>query len=648
MTTGVAQRVWKWTGKGLVTTGFRDLRSGRQWATASHRPPCDWSLPSVAGVHECANGELVAVDAHLSDDDGFGNKFVEVVSTVRYEQERLEIQHVVWAIPGAPGLRTQLRVKALSGFNPARLPEASLPPKEQSYSEYGGTFLKPSARSEFLPLDFSVKSERVYWGYYNDPGNRHDQFQDMLKEQTVKGWPIFLREDIDWASGMAVKYGDAGVVLVKESPKCVNQPAHNTGASYANPSGLCITGWGLTPNEIVPDRFRQCWANWCIVYQGGDDGIQLALKQFDAARYPVFPARDMLLLSNTWGPGCPDGAPFADEDFVLREVPLLADLGIDVLQIDDGWQRSGGGPNAARFLPKYKNGWKDIKAACDKAGLRLGLWVAIQNANVADLNRNLDELGFLSWKADYDHLASRSDYERRTAEFREVMKHAWMRTQFALCPEYDDPRYGWYFAREYGAIFFQNNGEAVPAHVAMVPFHVLRQNWLMAKYFPANKLQVMLQNPKRLARFGDARQHGCGYCFAMGLPFVPCFFQAAQFLDNNDRRELKELIRVYKNDREDIFTSLTYPIGDLPDNSSWSGFQMTSSRRDGGHLLLFRELHNEEASRSVRLKFLAGKKITLEDLQSRQRRTLRVPNSGEVEFEIQQPADYRFYRYTVD
>ena len=54
--------------------------------------------------------------------------------------------------------------------------------------------------------------------------------------------------------------------------------------------------------------------------------------------------------------------------------------------------------------------------------------------------------------------------------------------------------YGWYFAQEYGSIYFQNIQEAKPEHLTMVPFQVLRQHWLMAKYFPANKLQVLLQN----------------------------------------------------------------------------------------------------------------------------------------------------------
>lgn len=639
VTTGEISRTWNFTGSGLQTVSIRDLSDGRELAT---KPAfrSDWNLPGA--IADTTAATLVSTTARLSDDDGFINQHIEVVSTLRYPSAGVELQHVVWVFPDATGLRVQLRARAIEGFDPKGLPAG-----ESTYNSYGATFLSQSARADYLPLAFDIPNERLYWGYYNNPGNRHDQSQDMLCEQSVKGWPIFLREEIDWASAVAVKYGDRGVIAVKESPKCVNRQAHYTGAFYANPEGLAITGWGLTPDEIVPDRFRECWATWCIVYRDGDDGLQRALKRFDNTRYPVFPERDAIILANTWGPADPGGAQFTEQEYLLREIPALADLGVDVIQIDDGWQKSGGGPGASGFEPKYANGWADIKAAADKHNMRFGLWVAIRNANLEDLKRNIDELGYISWKVDFDHLSSRADYEDRFAKYRTLMKHAPLKTQFTLCPEYDDPRYGWYYAKEYGTIYFQNIQEAYPDHLTMVPFQVLRQHWLMTKYFPANKLQVMLQNPKRVGRYSDGREHGHGYCFAMGLPFEPVFFQSAQNLDSDEKTELRDLITIYKRHRDDIYTSVTYPIGDLPDNQSWSGFQMVSSSRNGGFLLLFRELHNAETNRELTLKFLAGKTITITDTKTGAKRNCKVSPEGKVRFTIENPADYRLLSYEV-
>ena len=82
------------------------------------------------------------------------------------------------------------------------------------------------------------------------------------------------------------------------------------------------------------------------------------------------------------------------------------------MQIDDGWQKGEGRYNEAKgFSPKYKNGWKDIKAEADKYGLRFGLWVTAKLSTAEELNKNVDELGFISWKVDFDQLTNRADYE---------------------------------------------------------------------------------------------------------------------------------------------------------------------------------------------------------------------------------------------
>ena len=208
--------------------------------------------------------------------------------------------------------------------------------------------------------------------------------------------------------------------------------------------------------------------------------------------------------------------------------------------------------------------------------------------------------------------------------------------------------YGWYYAKEYGSIYFQNIQEALPEHLIMVPYHVLRQHWLMSKYFNSNKLQVLLQNPKRVdTRYSDADKHGHGYCFAMGLPFIPVFFQSAQYLDEAGRKELKSLISLYKEHREKMFDCYSFPIGETPTNASWAGFQFINDKQDEGYLLLFRELHNGEVNKPIQLKFLAGKKLKISNLKSKQTKEVEVSKDGFVTFTIDNPVDYSFLQYKV-
>lgn len=640
VSTGEVERKWVWTRNGLVTRYLKNVTNGHVYSNSQNRVTCDWNLQKVDSVP--AVGKLISLTANLDDDEGFINKYIEVEANIYYEALKLEVKYVIWAFPDAPGIRTQLLLKALPGFNPEEFPKS-----DTTKIFYGSTQPVPGARTEFLPLDFSIKNSRRYWGYYNDPGNRCDQSKDMLKEEVVKGYPVFQTEAINWASGIGVEYGNEGVCVIKESHKCVNQQGHNTGSFYSGPNGLSATGLGLLPGEILPDRFRDCWANWTIVYAGGNDGMQLAIKRFDRTRYPVFPERDALIINDTWGPANPEGAQFTNQDYLLREIPILADLGIEVLRIDDGWQIDPWNKSEV-FRPNYSDGWTTISSACDKYGIKLGLWVAIQRTKQADLIKNLEEAKIVTWKVDYDHLNNRSAFEHRFAGIREIMKHSWMKTQFSFCPEYDDPRYGWYLGKEYGSIFFQNVQEALPEHLTMVPYHVLRQHWLMSKYFNGNKLQVMLQNPKRTNKDrSDAYLHSHSYCFAMGLPFIPVFFQGAQFLDTEGRKELKELIALYKEHRLDMFYCYSFPIGDIPSNDSWSGFQFIDEQDDKGYLLLFRELHNNEPQKEIILKFLANKTINITNLESGKVSQQKVSGSGSAVFSINDQASYLFLQYSV-
>jgi hypothetical protein len=183
----------------------------------------------------------------------------------------------------------------------------------------------------------------------------------------------------------------------------------------------------------------------------------------------------------------------------------------------------------------------------------------------------------------------------------------------------------------------------------MVPYQVLRQHWLMTRYFNSNKLQVMLQNPKRTnPERSDAPLHSHTYCFAMGVPFVPCFFQSAQYLDAQGQEELKNFIALYKKHREAIFHCYTFPIGDKPDNQSWSGFQMMNEDdKNSNYILLFRELHNTQARKSIPLKLLSGKKIRISNIETGKNSIQKVSADGIVRFSIKLPGGYLFLKYAV-
>jgi len=74
-----------------------------------------------------------------------------------------------------------------------------------------------------------------------------------------------------------------------------------------------------------------------LAYTGGRVGRIEALQSYQRQLRTYRPERDGLFLSNTWGDRSRDGC--INEAFMAREVEAGARLGVDVVQIDDGWQR---------------------------------------------------------------------------------------------------------------------------------------------------------------------------------------------------------------------------------------------------------------------------------------------------------------------
>ena len=630
--TGKVEREWRWTGRGFATTGLRNLETGQEWATGEIFYAADWSLGRI--LHEDSRCELVSLEARESNDEGFTSRHLEVAAEFRCAEDRLVLQYRVWAYPGAPGLRTQLRVRALAGLDATRGVE--------------------SGRSDAIPVSLGGKF-LLAAGYYNDTQHRNTRETEILREERIAP-PLPAQGAIDWASLLAVADGAGGLVLVKESHKCANQQGVDTGAFHYGEAGLWSTGWGVPFGEIGADRFRSCWANWVVLYSGGEDERDLALKTFDRRRYPVDPDRDVYIMANTWGSclNATDGKYAARQENVLREIASQADLGIDAQQIDDGWQ--GGGYEDWRPAAKsdddahgaydvYPEGWRNVKTAAQEKGVKLGLWVA-WHIPEEDLARSHDKGGFQYYKVDFASLDAHAKIESLMGKVRALVKRSGHRVRVNWDVTENPPRVGYFFGRECGSIYLENRKPLRPSHAVYVPYLVLRDAWQVSKFLNLNRFQVTVQNIDRVNReASDAYKHSHAYVVAQTLMGSPIFFQQTRYYDEAARAQIRPLLALYKEHRQEMFKGFVLPIGEKPDNAGWSGFQNHNPDANAGYLTLFRQIENEEPSKTVRLKFLAGKAIRLTDLERGAEETVTVGEGGEVVFEIDRRADYRFYRY---
>lgn len=512
----------------------------------------------------------------------------------------------------------------------------------------------PSAvggRVDFLPVDVRDLEARGI-GYFNDTQNRNRPDTPVLRDALVKG------PECDWASILALRAPGAGLSIVKESHKCVNQSGIDTGLFRFHAGGIENTGWGLNPAAAASDRFDWCWATWIVVDDGTDSGREASIKIMDRFRYPINAERDLWSLVCTWGhsKNPRDGRNAATELEILRELPLTAELGADMLLIDDGWQVSlaskGFHPDAGigwRPHPEvYPEGWRRVRAEADRLGLRLGLWGVAQSMPIVDMKWNFDRLKMAQLKLDFARFNHHADLDGMMRRAREFLLYNKGKCIMSWDTTENDARYGYWWAREYGNVKFMNRKPESPANVVYVPSLALRDFWQLSRYQNLNKWQLVIHNPEAIdRRHSDAWRYSPGYCVATALMGIPEFMAMPRYYSPSARAEVRALMVQWKKERDAIFHAFVFPIGEEPSGRSWTGFQAIHREGNTGHFLVFREADDQRDEHPVATRLPTGRKIRMTDLRGGETVEVTVGERGELRFPLPKAPDYGFYRYEI-
>tara|TARA_R100000027_G_scaffold7146_1_gene5483 strand:+ start:690 stop:2621 length:1932 start_codon:yes stop_codon:yes gene_type:complete len=628
--------VWQWTDTGFATREIVNMSaSGQVWK--NRYVGSDWQMPDGS---EPTTAKLDAISATVQDDDGFTSEHICVVTDISYPDPGLRLRLTVWAYPNASGIRTQLSASRIADT-----------PAPESNRLQG---LPSAARVERVPIG-DTPLRRRFFGYYNETQQRNDTHQDLLKEEVVNH-PLLGAEWCDWASVACVEDSVGGIALVKESHKCVNQRGHATGGFICDQEkGLSCTGWGLRPNELSSRTFTAGWATWCLVWSGGEFEREVAFKTFDRIRYPIDPARDIYIQANTWGStdNAGDARRAGCEESALEELEVCADLGIDVLQIDDGWQVPPGHhtwePEENGWHPhpeSYPNGWSILRSRAKELGLRLGLWAAAVPISIDELRKNFAEGGFVQYKLDFAVLRSRAEVDALMEKVRDFIGGTDHRVRVNWDVTENAARYGYFFAREYGCIFLENRKPVRPASVVYRPHTVLRDLWQLAKYLNLHRFQGSIQNVDRVdPDRSDAMLHSHSYAVAIALMGIPLFFQETKYYSDAAKAEIRGLLSVYKKHRESIYSGIVHPIGAKPNNASWTGFHCHLPSENRGYLMIFRERCNEEPEQSLRLRGVPYSMIAVTDLLQEKASRKRVASNGALSFHIDSAPGFLFLEY---
>lgn len=475
--------------------------------------------------------------------------------------------------------------------------------------------------------------------------------------------------------------GGEGVFAYKESPVPNSQLYHLYCDFIADAQGLSGVGAGF--HNLPMGKNRRTYAFAVGVYSCGHDGGILALKEYQAARYRLQPDRDYIVSANSWGAYHED----IDEAKMIAEVEAAAEMGIESVAVDAGWTRHimGGDPDP----DKFPNGFGPLASRAKELGVKLELWMVP--------NRLHDQLDVMQEHGDWiartnnqvpcDTLKSYWDTQLVGIELCNEDCFQWLKRYFLSfydqgfhrfkmdtyqCDGYDTqagdlhdhyealrrlmhelvverpgltftqdstrtnrPIFDYYM--DYGIIFLENRYmPRPPEHNGRYhPWKTLRNLWQIAPYIPPQKINLEL--------IENQAGYSPEYLLATVMMANPLFWEALAEVSKESRSAMKQAIALHKQHRQAIYSGAILPIGDIPDGSSWTGFQSHDPKTNSGYVIVYRE-DNPEASHTFEFKHLSRPTRFASVTDDSPNVVCDCPNKG-VEISLPSERSFRLYRY---
>ncbi len=420
----------------------------------------------------------------------------------------------------------------------------------------------------------------------------------------------------------------AGLIFLKEAPLPYARPV---------PSAYDLQVRGLDRRVTFAgngaDATGEGYPFITLAYDGGKTGRIEAIQKYQRCLRPYGPARDGMLVSNTWGDRNRDERIAAA--FMEKEIEAGARLGVDVIQIDDGWE-VGATSNSVRakdiggvwegYYAAWDNFWSVnperfphgleplIATARDK-GMRFGLWFGPDSSgDFENWRRDADtilrlhrELGIDYIKIDGVKVRTKIGERHLRAFFDRVLNESDGNIVFDLDVT-AEVRPAYFGMINVGPLFVENRYTDWRRYW---PHQTLRCLWKLAPHVDPVRLRLEFlnhaRNPEQYE--GDPlapSAYRSDYLFATVMFASPLGWFEVANLPESYFTDAAPLIAIWKAHREAIFSGTILPIGDAPDGVAWTGFASVASDKKSAYLLVFREA-SPTAKWQIDLPFLPGR-----------------------------------------
>jgi len=375
--------------------------------------------------------------------------------------------------------------------------------------------------------------------------------------------------------------------------------------------------FAVNPGARAVSSFFSGYPVAALAYRGGRAGRARALHAFQRDLRVYRPDRDGLFLSNTWGDRSRDAR--INEAFLMKEVEAGAALGVDVVQIDDGWQKGRSANSvAARGKGVWNGYWaadpnfwdadparfpngleKVVKAARDR-GMNFGLWFGPDSSNdAANWQRDADRLlrfhretGINYFKIDSMKTHNAESLTRQRAMFDRMLEGSGGALTFDLDVT-AEIRPGYFGLPDIGPLFVENRYTDFHRYW---PHQTLRNLWMLSQVVDPLRLRIeVLNNARNAEKYeGDPLAPALykpDALFAVAMTASPLGWFEVSNLPAEYVAQMRPLVAAWKTERSRMHGGAIVPVGAAPDGVAWTGFVSAAADGKGGYALLFRELN---------------------------------------------------------
>ncbi len=577
------ERVWTAGANGLVPVSFTLKQPDIEWLTPPKTPPPpagSFSVKTAVGRRSIVGAEGLRI---------------EVETPVKGAAQRV----LLWLFPNAAGTLEERSDAAGQRSAAADTPQASgieTEPQRKS----GEAAAAGAETLTLAPLHLRVTHITLM--------DQTDNHNELVSEREWLLMPNEAPFDLQ-GSVLAVENAldGTGLVFLKLAP-----------LPHARPDRQA-TDFGVAPARRSVAAFFNGYPVATLAYRGGRAGRTRALHAFQRTLREFRPARDGLFLSNTWGDRSRDAR--INEAFLLKEVDAGAALGVDVVQIDDGWQTGRTANSAAArgkgvwngywaadpnfWTPdpaRFPNGLNKVVEAARAHGMKFGLWFGPDSSSdAANWQRDADQLltfhretGIDYFKIDSMKTHSAEALRRQRAMFDRMLDGSGGAITFDLDVT-AEIRPGYFGLPDIGPLFVENRYTDFHRYW---PHQTLRTLWSLAQVVDPLRLRIeVLNNARNTDAYRNDPLAPANYradtLFAIAMTASPLGWFEVSNLPAGYVEQMRPLVAAWKTERTRLHGGAITPVGAKPDGAAWTGFVSAAADGKGGYALLFRELNAE-------------------------------------------------------